>query len=269
MLTRYFCTGLLLALAVGFLFGYTAGGAAAALLFGFMAGNFACSLVHRLPRGKSILANTPYCGSCNHALSERDLLPVIGALMLRHRCRYCGVSFPTSHTWTELLIGLLFVLAFLHYGFSEQFLLTIGLGTFLITLAAIEVNDGIILGKIELCVMVFGMINRTLIDSTIYNFFDGGLISLLIGALLWFRKIKPKGHIYTLPKPVELLALGGICIGEERLPVFLGLFAAFYAAEWVICKILRAQQPPAMTIAFGLAVVIPVLYPGSIELLMR
>src|SRR5437016_2542574 len=109
MLTRYFCAGLALALLAGLLFGYTAGGVMATLLFGFMAGNFACSLVHRLPRGKSILANTPYCGTCAHPLSELDLLPVISALLLKHRCRYCGTPFPTSHTWTELLVGLLFV----------------------------------------------------------------------------------------------------------------------------------------------------------------
>jgi len=255
MLTRYLCAGLLLALLVGLLFGQTAGGALAALVFGFMAGNFACSLVYRLPHGKSMLADAPYCGTCAHPLSERDLLPVIGALMLRHRCRYCGTPFPTSHTWTELLVGLLFVLAFLHYDFSEQFLLVALIGVFLITLAAIEVNEGIVMGKILLAVVVFGMLNRTLIDGTLYNFLNGGLLGLIVGALLWRKQIKPTGHIYTLPKQAQLLAAGGLCVGGHGLPVFLGLFGLSY----VLFRVSRKKL--LMTVAFGLAVMLPVLYP--------
>jgi len=261
MLTRYFCTGLLLALSVGLLFGATAGGVLVALLFGFMAGNFACSLVHRLPHEKSILAHTPYCGICSHPLSEMDLLPVIGALMLHHRCRYCGTPYPTSHTWTELLVGLLFVLAFLHYNFAGQFLLVTLIGVFLITLAAIEVNEGIIMEKIILCVVVFGMLNRVLQDATLFNFFNGGLLGLIVGAVLWRKQIKPVGHIYNLPKPVELLAVGGICVGGHGIPTFLALFALFYGADWLIRKIVRAPKLPIMTVSFGLAVTLLVLYP--------
>jgi len=265
MLTRYLCLGLLLALVVMLIFGQTAGGAVAALLFGFMAGNFACSLVHRLPHGKSMLADAPYCGTCAHPLSELDLLPVIGALMLRHRCRYCGTPYPTSHTWTELLVGLLFVLAFLHYGFSDQFLLVVFIGIFLITLAAIEVNENIIMGKIVLCVVVFGMLYRTLQDGTLFNFFNGGLLGLILGALLWRKQIKPVGHIYSLPKPVELLAVGGICVGEHNMPVYLVLFALFYGADWLVRKIMHVQKPPLITVAFGLAVILPVLYPNMLS----
>ena len=266
MLTRYLCAGLLLALCIGLLFGYMAGGAVASLVFGFMAGNFACSLVHRLPHGKSILSHTPYCGSCSHPLAERDLLPVIGAVLLKHRCRYCGAHFPASHTWTELLAGLLFVLAFLHFNFSEQFVLAVVTGTFLITLAAIEANDGVIMGKIMLCILVAGMLNRTLADGTLYNFIGGGLVGLFIGALLWHKRIKRAGHIYTLPIEADLLALGGICAGTNNLPVFLGLFALFHGIDWVICKALHAHKPPLITIAFGLAVIVPVLYPKLLAL---
>ena len=266
MLTRYLCVGLLLALAVGLLFGETAGGVLAALLFGFMAGNYACSLVHRLPRGKSILANAPYCGACAHPLSELDLMPVIGALLLRHRCRYCGVSYPVSHTWTELLVGLLFVLTFLQYRFSEPFLLIALIGVFLITLAAIEANEHIIMGKILLCVVVPAMVYRTLIDGTIYNFFNGGLLGLIIGAAIWHRQIKPAGHIYTLPKPTELLAVGGVCVGGHALPAFLILFALFYAADCIIRKLLRAGGSPIATISFGFAVILLLLYPKLMTL---
>jgi len=264
----------------GIKFGYVLCGIIWAVALGFAAGNYACSLVHRLPRGRLILDKKPYCGHCGAELQVRDLFPVVSALLLRHRCRYCRTPFPVSHTWTEILVGLLFVLAFFEHGFSERFLLIILIGIFLITLAAIEANERLIMGKILLCIAVFGMLNRVLWDGTIYHFFNGALFALVIGSVLWRKQIKPAGHIYTLPKAVELLAVGGLCVGDQGLILFLPLFAMFYALDWLIRKILSsfgstegpgaAGDPslkakddgkPLITVAFGLAVILPVLWP--------
>lgn len=87
-------------------------------------------LVHRLPRGRLILDKTPYCGHCHTPLQVKDLFPVVSALLLRHRCRYCGVPYPVSHTWTEILVGALFMLTFFKYNFTEQFLLVVLIGNF-------------------------------------------------------------------------------------------------------------------------------------------
>jgi len=246
---------------IGIKFGYVLCGIIWAVAMGFAFGNYACSLVHRLPRGRLILDKKPYCGNCGTMLQVRDLFPVISALMLRHRCRYCGEPFPVSHTWTEVLVGLLFVLAFLEHGFTEQFLLIIIIGTFLITLAAIEANERMVMGRIVLCIAVFGALNRVLWDGTIYHFFNGGLFALLLGAAIWHKKIKPSGHIFTLPKVVDLMTIGGVCVGEQGLVLFFPLFAIFYAADWLIRKITRSKNPPLMTVAFGLAVILPVLWP--------
>jgi len=238
-----------------------------ATALGFAAGNYACSLVHRLPRGRLILDKKPYCGSCGTALQVRDLFPVFSALMLRHRCRYCGVKYPVSHTWTELLVGLLYVLAYLQYNFSEQFLLITLVGIFLITLAAIEANERIVMGRIMLCVLVFGALYRTLQDHTIYDFFNGGLVAMIIGAAIWRKKIKMEGHVYILPKIAQLLTIGGVCVGLKGMPLFLILYAIFYAADWLIRKLFRSSNPPLMTVSFGLAVILPVLYP-KLEMLL-
>jgi prepilin signal peptidase PulO-like enzyme (type II secretory pathway) len=245
----------------GIPFAYVLCGVIWAIAMGFAVGNYACSLVYRLPRGKLLLDKTPYCGSCGTLLKVKDLFPVVSALLLRHRCRYCGTKFPVSHTWTELLVGLLFVLAFLQHNFTEHYILIVAIGVFLITLAAIEANESIIMGKVVLCIVVFGMLYRTLQDGTIYNFFQGGMAGLLLGAILWRRQIKPVGHIYSLPKPVELLIVGGICVGLGRFFDFLFLFAALHVAFWLLARIMGSKRPTLSTVPFGFAVMIPVLYP--------
>lgn len=251
----------------GIKFGYVLAGIIWSVALGFAAGNYACSLVHRLPRGRLLLDKKPYCGSCGAMLQVRDLFPVFSALALRHRCRYCGAPFPVSHTWTELLVGLLFALAFLEYNFGDRYLLVVCLGTFLITLAAIEANEGVIMGKILLTVAVIGIVNRTLVDGNLFLLFNGGILALLIGAALWHKRIKRVGHIYVPPPIVQLLAVGGICVGSQNLPVFFALFAVCYAALWLISHIRKGR--PHVTIPFGLAVILPVLYPKLETLFIR
>lgn len=233
-----------------------------AVALGFAVGNYACSLVHRLPRGRLILDKKPYCGSCGAELQVRDLFPVASALMLRHRCRYCKAPFPVSHTWTEILVGLLFVAAFFQYNFSEQFLLVTTLGVFLVTLAAIEANERMVMGKILLCIVVTGALWRTLADHTIYNAFQGGLLALVAGALLWRKNIKRVGHIYVLPTPALLLTIGGLCVGQGGLLAFFALFGWAYAIDWLLRKLLHSKTPPLITVAFGLAVMLVVMYAG-------
>ncbi len=232
-----------------------------ALALGFAVGNYACSLVHRLPRGKLILDKTPYCGTCNASLQVKDLFPVFSALLLRHRCRYCGTPFPVSHTWTEILVGLLFVLAFFQYNFGEHYILLVSIGVFLITLAAIEANEGIVMGKVLICVMITAMILRTLVDGTIYNAFNGALYSLILGALLWRKTIRKVGHIYVLPTQAQLLVAGGLCVGASGLPAFYALFLALFLADWLTRKLTRAVKGLPITVLFGFSVMVPVMYP--------
>jgi len=248
----------MLAAVTGIPFGYVLCGIILAITFGLAVGNYACSLVHRLPRGKLLLDKTPYCGSCGKLLSVKDLFPVISAVMLKHRCRYCGTAFPTSHTWTEALTALLFVLTFLQHGFTEQFLLIAFIGVFLITLAAIEANDHMIMRKMLICVAISGALYRVLIDHTIYDAFAGAFFGGLIGTIIMYRHIQKVGHVYVLPPLAQLMAVGGLCVGLRQLPLFLALFAGVY----LVGKLLKWP----VTVTFSIAVIVPVMYPNFILL---
>jgi len=243
--------------------GYVICGIIWSIAMGFAVGNYACSLVHRLPRGRLILDKPPYCGHCGTLLGTKDLFPVFSALWLRHKCRYCKVPFPVSHTWTELLVGLLFMLAYLKYGFTERFVLVISLGVFLIVLAAIHANEAIIMGKVVLGVAIFGMMFRILQDHSIYGFFQGGLFALIAGVLLWNKHIKKVGHIYSFPKPLELFTVGGLVVGTTQLVQYFILYAAFFLIGLLIGKL--RNRPLPYTAAFGLAVTLSALYPAAIN----
>jgi len=240
--------------------GYVICGIIWSLQCGFSVGNYACSLVHRLPRGKLMLDKPPYCGTCGTLLETRDLFPVLSALWLRHRCRFCKTPFPPSHTWTEFLVGILFVLAFFQYGYDEHFFLISFIGVFLITLAAIDANENMVIGKILACLLVCGMVYRTLMDATIFGFMEGALYGVLLGALLWHKDVKKVGHIYVLPPAAQLMAVGGLVVGGHGIITFLIVYA-WLALMFFLWSIARRKRF-VLTIPFGIALTLLVMYPS-------
>lgn len=241
-------------------FGLVLSGIIWAVALGFAAGNYACSLVYRLPRKEPVLEKKPFCGSCGTMLATKDLFPVFSALLLRHRCRYCGAKIPISHFWTEVLIGLLFALCFLQFGFTEDFILVATLGVLLIILACIEANEGgLLMRSLLVAVLVTGLLYRTLHDHTLFNALGGGLFAFMAGLLLWRREVRRVGHRYTLPERAQLLAAAGTAAGQTGLPLFFLLLAAFYAVAWLLAR--ASGKPLPITIPLGFAVMLPLLFP--------
>jgi leader peptidase (prepilin peptidase) / N-methyltransferase len=76
-----------------------------AFVLGTCAGSFLGVVVHRMPRGLSIVSPPSRCGSCGTSLGLLENIPVLGWLMLRGRCRHCGSPIPASCLYMELGVG--------------------------------------------------------------------------------------------------------------------------------------------------------------------
>jgi leader peptidase (prepilin peptidase)/N-methyltransferase len=64
-------------------------------LTGLAVGSFLNVVVGRLPLEKSILWPNSRCLTCLRPLAFQDNLPVIGWLLRRGRCRWCGAAFSS------------------------------------------------------------------------------------------------------------------------------------------------------------------------------
>jgi leader peptidase (prepilin peptidase)/N-methyltransferase len=82
-------------------------------LLGLGVGSFLNVVIIRLPLEKSVIWPGSRCGVCLRPLKFRDNLPVIGYLLLRGRCRFCGARFSSRYLWVELATGLAFLGLFL------------------------------------------------------------------------------------------------------------------------------------------------------------
>ena len=82
-------------------------------LFGLSAGSFANVIIYRLPKGRSIVLPRSYCPACRKTISAYDNIPLLSYLLLRGKCRHCRTPISLRYPLVELLMGLLFVAAFL------------------------------------------------------------------------------------------------------------------------------------------------------------
>lgn len=109
-----------------------------AALVGACVGSFLNVCVYRLPEGLSVVRPRSRCGACGTQLGWRDNIPIFGWLLLRGRCRYCGVRISPQYPLVELVTAVLWVVAVLRYGVSWQ---ALGSAVFFTLLLGITLTD--------------------------------------------------------------------------------------------------------------------------------
>jgi len=77
-------------------------------LFGLLIGSFLNVVIHRVPRGMSIVRPPSHCPSCGTELSPLDNIPLVSWVVLRGRCRTCGVKISPRYPLIELTTALVF-----------------------------------------------------------------------------------------------------------------------------------------------------------------
>ncbi|WP_432498588.1 prepilin peptidase [Kineococcus auxinigenes] len=80
----------------------------AAALLGLLVGSFLNVVVHRVPRGESVVHPASRCPGCGHAVRRRDNVPVLSWLLLRGRCRDCRLPVSARYPLVEAGTAVLF-----------------------------------------------------------------------------------------------------------------------------------------------------------------
>lgn len=80
----------------------------AAGVLGLLVGSFLNVVVHRVPRGESVVRPPSACPSCGHPVRPRDNVPVLSWLLLRGRCRDCGTAISARYPLVEAGTALAF-----------------------------------------------------------------------------------------------------------------------------------------------------------------
>jgi leader peptidase (prepilin peptidase)/N-methyltransferase len=87
-------------------------------LFGIVIGSFLNVCISRIPEGVSIVSPGSRCPRCLKPIKPYDNIPVFGWLILRGKCRNCGLPISPMYPLVEFATGLIFVLTYYEYGIS-------------------------------------------------------------------------------------------------------------------------------------------------------
>jgi leader peptidase (prepilin peptidase)/N-methyltransferase len=161
-----------------------------AFALGLVVGSFLNVVIHRLPRGESIVRPGSRCPVCGHRIAAWENVPVLSYLWLRGRCRGCGAGISPRYPLVELLTGGVFALLIAVQGVSWMTPLWLVFAAALIAVAAIDFDHRVIPDEISLGGLSVGLIAVPALRSLegapyLGALFESGLGALLGGGLLW------------------------------------------------------------------------------------
>ncbi|OLN23537.1 prepilin peptidase [Domibacillus antri] len=174
-------------------------------LYGLVLGSFYNVVGLRVPSGHSIVKPRSACPLCGRQLTAPDLIPVVSYLMLKGKCRKCGAPIPPIYPLIELLTGLLFMYAFLSFGFTVELFIALILISMLVIIVVSDLAYMLIPDKI-LCV-----------------FFVLFVIARFIQPLTpWWDSLAGAAAAFMLLLLVAVLSKGGMGGGDIKLFAVLG-----------------------------------------------
>jgi leader peptidase (prepilin peptidase)/N-methyltransferase len=123
---------------------------AAAGALGLVIGSFLNVVIHRLPRGESVVNPPSHCPGCGRRIGPLENVPVLSYLWLRGRCRGCGMRISWRYPAIEVVTGVLFALLVARHGPSPIAAVYLLFTAALVAAAAIDFDHRIIPDRISI-----------------------------------------------------------------------------------------------------------------------
>ncbi|MDQ3486618.1 MAG: prepilin peptidase [Acidobacteriota bacterium] len=190
-------------------------------LFGLAIGSFLNVVIHRLPRGASIVSPGSRCPACGYALRAMDNIPVVSYLMLRGRCRQCGVRISPRYPLVEIATAALFVLHYFVFGWTPLLAVRLLFAASLVALFAIDLEHHLLPDAITLPGVGAGLLASLFLPPGIRDALIGVLAG---GGVLWLigeAYYRYAGEEGMGGGDVKMLAMIGAFLGWQLVIVTL------------------------------------------------
>lgn len=156
----------------------------ASFALGLIVGSFLNVVIHRVPRGESIVRPRSRCPACGHGITALENVPLLSWLALRGRCRGCGAPIGLRYPLVEALTGLTFVAVVAVQGLSAMTPLWLAFSAALIAAAGIDFDHRFIPDTLSLGGLGFGLVAVPLARSADGMPYGAALLDSVVGALI-------------------------------------------------------------------------------------
>ena len=215
-------------------------------MVGAVIGSFLNVVIHRLPRGESLVHPRSRCPGCGAQIAGYDNVPIVSWLVLRGHCRHCGEPISPRYPTVELLTALAFAAVVLVRGFDDDLILELPFVAALIALAGIDLDHKLLPNKIVYPLAAYGLIATLLVDrgDLVEHLIAGaGAFAFLLAAVIAYPAGMGMGD-------VKLAGAMGLYLGVSVIPA---LLIAFLSGSLIGVVILAREGAAARkkAIPFG------------------
>lgn len=231
-----------------------------AFLLGAIVGSFLNVVIHRYPRGESIVFPPSRCPACGTRIKPWDNIPIVSWIVLLGRCRACRAPIAIRYPLVELANALLWLAAWLHLGLSVSALLLALVASMTLALIFIDAEIQILPDVIDLPGIALGLLLGWLgagLDAPQLVLASSWLDSLL-GAAFGAGLLLAVGLAYKLARKIEgmglgdvkmMAMLGAVCGWAAVLPIV--FIASITGAIIGVAIALRRREGLQFALPFG------------------
>jgi leader peptidase (prepilin peptidase)/N-methyltransferase len=199
-------------------------------LFGACVGSFLNVCIYRIPRDESVVTPRSHCPNCGKLIAWYDNVPMLSYVILRAKCRHCGLRISPRYFLVELLTAVLFLLVWDHHWLTAQtpayWLIVAGL----VVAMFVDFDHMIIPDRISLGGMVAGLAFSAIAPSLHWT--DDVVVSLIrsaVGLIAGSGSLWLVGFFGKLAFKKDAMGLGDV-----KLLGGLGAFLGWQAVLFII-----------------------------------
>ena len=205
--------------------------AAVFLAPGLALGSFLNVVAARVPLKRSVVSPRSACMSCAAELAWYDNIPLVSYLVLRGKCRSCGVHIALRYPLVELVTALLIAGSVWKFGLTADAAVAAFFCAALVAVSATDLEHRIIPNRIVLPAAVIVLAAQTAFHPSVeWTLCALGASGFLFAAALAYPKGMGMGD-------VKLALLMGVMLGRTvPIALMLGMVAALVPSIGLVAR---------------------------------
>ena len=199
--------------------------------------------IYRLPREESIVLPGSHCPHCDRPIKFYDNIPLFSYLLLKGKCRYCGVPISLQYPIVEGVTAFFSLLMFLRYGPSLDYFFFFAFISGLILITVIDLFHQEIPDVVSLPGIGVGLIGSLILPQISFlqslggMLLGGGILFLVAFGSQWLFKREGMGG-----GDVKLLAMIGAFLGWKAVILTIFLSSLIGSIVGVLIMILKGKN---------------------------